>query len=195
MTAFLPKQAVRPPQIPLLGKSLPKQVTKSFQVRQAVKLQLGQAGIVPGAQLGTGPPDFPGEQCCLSGRQCWFLERQPHTYPPKRLPQGSSPEDPNPKWDINLSSKPLTPAQSSVLTKGPNFVVSPKQAPNIEYITAIKAACTKLSQQDAEELRAEVKRVLRSSHPTKPNLTKAQSLALRELKMKRDCIVLTADKG
>ena len=29
----------------------------------------------------------------------------------------------------------------------------------------------------------------------KPNLTKSQSIALRELKKDRDCIVLTADKG
>ena len=65
---------------------------------------------------------------------------------PNRLPQGSSPEDPNPKWVINVSSKPLTPAQRSVLAKGPNFVVAPKQPPNLQYITAIEAACTKLSQ-------------------------------------------------
>ena len=52
----------------------------------------------------------------------------------------------------------------------------------------------KLSQQDAEELRADINRVLRSSHP-QPNLTKAQALALRELKRDMDCIVLTADKG
>ena len=69
------------------------------------------------------------------------------------------------------------------------------QPPYLEYITAIKAACTKLSQQDAEELRADINRVLRSSNPPKPNLTKAQNLALRELKRDRDCIVLTADKG
>ena len=78
--------------------------------------------------------------------------------------------------------------------KGPNFAVTPRQPPNLEYITAIEAACTKLSQQDAEELRAEVNspKVL---PPPKPNLTKAQNLALRELKRDRDCIVLTADKG
>ena len=63
------------------------------------------------------------------------------------------------------------------------------------YITAIEAACTKLSQQDAEELRADINRVLRSSHPPKPNLTKNQMSALRELKKDRDRIVLTADKG
>ena len=89
----------------------------------------------------------------------------------------------------------MTPAQRSVLAKGPNFAVTPRQPPNLEYITAIEAACTKLSQQDAEELRADVNRVLRSSHPPKPNLTKAQNIALRELKRDRDRIVLTADKG
>ena len=80
-------------------------------------------------------------------------------------PQGSSLEEPNPKWFINLSSKPLTQAQRSVLAKGPNFAISNKQPPNLEYITAIESACTKLSQQDAEELRADINRVLRSSHP------------------------------
>ena len=78
-------------------------------------------------------------------------------------------EEPNPKWVINLSSKPLTPAQRSVLAKGPNFAVTPRHPPNLEYITAIEAACTKLSQQDAEELRADINWVLQSSHP--PNLT------------------------
>ena len=91
------------------------------------------------------------------------------TTTPSRLPQGSSNEEPNPKWVINLSNKPLTPAQRSVLAKGPNFAVTPRQPPNLEYITAKEAVCTKLSQQDAEELRADINRVLRSSHP--PNLT------------------------
>ena len=96
----------------------------------------------------------------------WDVNPTPNL--PNRLPQGSSPEDPNPKWVINLSSKPLTPAQRCVLAKGPNFAVSPKQPPNLEYITAIEGACTILSQQDAEEHRAEVNRVLRSSHHPTP---------------------------
>ena len=90
------------------------------------------------------------------------------TTTPSRLPQGSSNEEPNPKWVINLSNKPLTPAQRSVLVKGPNFAVTPRQPPNLEYITAIEAACTKLSQQDAEELRADINRVLRSSNSPNP---------------------------
>ena len=103
-------------------------------------------------------------------------------------------EEPNLKWVINLSSKPLTPAQRSVLAKGPNFVVTPRHPPNLEYITAIEAACTKLSQQDAVELRANINQVLRSSYSPKPNLAKAQNLAIRELKRDKDHIVLTADK-
>ena len=65
-------------------------------------------------------------------------------------------EEPNPNWIINLPSKPLTQAQRSVLAKGPNFAVSPRHPPNLEYITATESACTKLSQQDAEELRADI---------------------------------------
>ena len=119
----------------------------------------------------------PSPEACATSR-----EGPPSPTPPHRSSQGSSNEEPNPKWVINLSNKPLTPAQRSVLAKGPNFAVTPRQPPNLEYITAIEAACTKLSQQDAEELRADVNRVLRSSHPPKPNLTKAQNIALRELK-------------
>ena len=91
--------------------------------------------------------------------------RQPNgTNTPWGSPRGNSLENPNPKLVINLSSKPLTQAQRSVLAKGPNFVVTPGHPPNLEYIT-IEAACTKLGQQDAEKLRAESNRVLRSSHP------------------------------
>ena len=61
-------------------------------------------------------------------------------------------EDPNLKWVINLPSKPLTQAQRSVLAKGCNVVVTPRHPPNLEYITAIEAVCTKLGQQDAEKL-------------------------------------------
>ena len=95
-------------------------------------------------------------------------EGNPTPIPPGRSNQGSSNEEPNPKWVINLSNKPLTPAQRSVLAEGPNFAVTPRQPPNLEYITAIETTCMKLSQQDAEELRANINRVLRSSHPPSP---------------------------
>ena len=162
-------------------------IPRSLTPRQAnLTILLGQSGRATGVPPGTGPLSHPRRTTPSPGKTSPLL--------PLLTPQGSSNEEPNPKWVINLSSKPLTPAQRSVLAKGPNFVVTPKQPPNLEYITAIEAACTKLSQQDAEELRADVNRFLRSSHP-QPNLTKAQNLALRELKRDRDRIVLTADKG
>ena len=104
-------------------------------------------------------------------------------------------KDLNPRWVTNLSSKPLTQAQRSVLAKDPNFAVIPRHPPILEHIMAIESVHTKLGQQDAEELRDEINRVLRSSHPCKFNLTKAQSQAIRELERDRDHIVLTADKG
>ena len=87
-----------------------------------------------------------------------------------RSPNDNSLEDLNPKWVINLSSKPLTQAQRSVLAKGPNFAATPRHPLNLEHIMAIELVCTKFGQQDAEELRAEINRVLKSSHPS-PNLT------------------------
>ena len=88
----------------------------------------------------------------------------------------------------------MTQAQRFVLAKGPNFAVSPRHPPYLEYITVIESACTKLSQQDTKELRADINQVLRSSH-TQPNLTKERSIVLRELKRDRDHIIFTADKG
>ena len=41
----------------------------------------------------------------------------------------------------------------------------------------------------------DINRVLKSSHPPKPNLTKAEGQALSQLKKDRARIVLTADKG
>ena len=74
-------------------------------------------------------------------------------------------------------------------------MVSTRHPPILEYIKAIESVCTKLGQQDAKELRAEINRVLRSSHLPKSNLTQAQSQAIRELKRDMDHIVLTAGKG
>ena len=71
--------------------------------------------------------------------------RQPNSInTPQGSPRDNLLENPNPKWVMNLSSKPLTQAQRSVLAKGPNFAVTCRHPPNLEYITAIEVACTKL---------------------------------------------------
>ena len=40
----------------------------------------------------------------------------------------------NSKWVINLSSYPLTPAYVSLLSKGPNFALTPNSSLNVEFI-------------------------------------------------------------
>ena len=168
-------------------------------ILRQVTVQAGHSPGVTGAQLGLGHPKPPMVTALLP-RQVVLVPKEA-TPPPLQtilgqiIPRVLPVEGHNPKWVINLSGKPLTQVQRSVLAKGPNFVVSPRHPPNLEYITAIESGCTKLSQKDAEELRADINQVLRSSHPSKCNLTKAQSIALRELKRDRDCIVLTEDKG
>ena len=199
----LPSEAGSSP--PQSGSTPTREENNSSQATSPPVTNNPQSSRAPQAGHSNNPPrasrqgtrHSPRQQPTQSSPEACTTSREgnPTSTPPSRSNQGSSNEEPNPKWVINLSNKPLTPAQRSVLAKGPNFAVTPRQPPNLEYITAIEAACTKLSQQDAEELRADVNRVLRSSHPPKPNLTKAQNIALRELKRDRDRIVLTADKG
>ena len=69
----------------------------------------------------------------------------------------------NNKWVINISSKPLTKVQEKLLAHGPNYAVVPKSPPIAEYIAVIEQACSKLQQGEAEELRGEVKSIIKRS--------------------------------
>ena len=67
-----------------------------------------------------------------------------------------------------------------------------------EYITAIEKTCHKLKQGPAQELRLEVKKVLRKAQngtKSPSNITKEEFKALQELKRDKDRLILTADKG
>ena len=99
------------------------------------------------------------------------------------------------KWVINLSKTELTSAEKSVLSKGPNFAVSPDNIPNLDYITAIETACSKLKEDDVAELRGEVNGILRKGKAPKSNLNKEERIALNQLRKDKDRIILTVDKG
>ena len=71
----------------------------------------------------------------------------------------------------------------------------PPNPPYQEYITAIELACQSLNTNEAEELRADIYRAFRHSHPPKHNLSKEEWKALKQLKTDKDHIVLIADKG
>ena len=101
----------------------------------------------------------------------------------------------NNKWVINISNKPLTKAQEKLLAHGPNYAVVPKSPPIAEYIAAIEQACSKLQQGEVEELRGEVKSIIKRSRNPPPNITREERKAIKELKEDKSRMVLTADKG
>ena len=67
------------------------------------------------------------------------------------------------KWVINICSKPLTQAQEKLLAHGPNFALIPRSPPITEYVAGIEQMCSKLQQGEAEELRGEVKSIIKKT--------------------------------
>ena len=109
--------------------------------------------------------------------------------------QGSSNNNQANKWVVNLSSVPLTPAQESLLAKGPTFALAPLNPPIVEFISAIESVCQKLSDQDVQDLRVETSCLLRKAKTPKSNITKEVRKVLKEFRGDQERIVLTADKG
>ena len=68
------------------------------------------------------------------------------------------------KWVINLSSKPLSDGEQSLLQKGPKFAVSSSKVPLTEYIAVTKRICDELSEntvgRDCTEIYQKTKEVL-----------------------------------
>ena len=85
--------------------------------------------------------------------------------------------------------------QEKLLLHGPNFVIVPKEPPTPEYIAAIEKACLKLPTGKAEELMGEVKAILKKKTNYKPNITKEEHWAIKELRRENTRMVLTTDKG
>ena len=72
-----------------------------------------------------------------------------------------------------------------------NFVIVPKEPPTCEYIAAMEKACQHLMQGKAEELRGEIKSLLKK----KPNIPREEYQVLKQIKNDNTRMVLTADKG
>ena len=64
----------------------------------------------------------------------------------------------------------------------------------MEYRVATEKACQQLKQGEAEELRGEIKSIIRIP-PSKPNISKEEHQAIQQLKKDTTRMVLTADKG
>ena len=86
-------------------------------------------------------------------------------------------------------------AQEKILLWGPNFAIVPKSPPVGEYIASIEHACSQLKQGEAEELRGEIKTILKKIQPLQVKYHHRREKALVELRKDRSKIILTADKG
>ena len=113
----------------------------------------------------------------------------------RATPNTITAEESNSRWVINMSKKPLTEPQVKLLAHGPNYVVTPSSPPIGEYIAAVEKTCQSLTQGEADEMRAEIKAVIKRSYPPRPNITKEEQRALRELKKDDTRVILTTDKG
>ena len=86
------------------------------------------------------------------------------------------------KWAHNLSNNTLTEAQEKVLAHGPNFAVVTNDPPIVKYIAQIERMCQKMRQGDVEELRGQIKLILKNITPPKPNISKEKAKAIKELR-------------
>ena len=98
-------------------------------------------------------------------------------------------------WVKNLSSTPLSQDQIKVLAHSPNFAIVLRSPPVGEYIVAIENVCNQLQQGKAEELRGEIKSVLKKIHTPRSNITREERKATEELRRDKTKMILTADKG
>ncbi|XP_072027782.1 uncharacterized protein [Amphiura filiformis] len=101
------------------------------------------------------------------------------------------------RWVKNLSDRPLSSNEQSLLEKGLNFAVTSKRVQVTDIITATESAIrnARLGPANAEELRSRVSASVISAKPPQHNLSKAEFTALESLKKNKDITILPADKG
>jgi len=96
---------------------------------------------------------------------------------------------------INLSGQILDDGLISLLQKGLNYAITPRNIPIEEVITGVERAVHALPVESAEEARKDTIRIIKSASQPKDDLTKSERAALRNLKNKSELTILPADKG
>ena len=93
------------------------------------------------------------------------------------------------KWVINLSSKPISDGEQSLLQKGPKFAVSSSKVPLTEYIAVTKRICDELGAKKTLERTTEIyqktKEVLQHFKDKKGpthNITKQEKEVIKTLR-------------
>lgn len=112
-----------------------------------------------------------------------------------RLPQ-SNKRPTHSKTVINLSSKLLTEAQTSLLAKGLKFVPTNVKKNTDSYITGIESGLQQLAPNgNIDYLRHQITNILKNAKPPKSNLTTAERKAISELRKDKSITITEADKG
>ena len=109
--------------------------------------------------------------------------------------EDETPEIKENTWVKNLSTSTLTEDQIKALAHRPNYAIVPRCPPTGEYIIAIENVCNQLQQGKVEELRGEIKSVLKNIQPPRPNITHEERKAIEVLRQDNTKMILTADKG
>ena len=111
--------------------------------------------------------------------------------PPNQTPNNNDSNN----WVRNLSKALLTQDQEQVLSHGPNFAIVTKEPPIGEYVAQVEKVCQQIKQEEVEELKGEIKSILKKINPPKSNITKEEAKAIQQLKKDADRVILTTDKG
>ena len=122
-------------------------------------------------------------------------DRQKKKFEKLSVNQKSTPKLDTTRTVINLSNRVLSDAEVSVLAKGGNFAVTPKEVPTEDIISNLEAAIRSLPEEKAQELRTETARILQRAKPPRSNLKPKEFKAIRDLNKDESILVLAADKG
>lgn len=95
----------------------------------------------------------------------------------------------------NISNRVLSAEEEDILALGLNFATTPTSIPNRTIIAATESTCKELKPEGAEQLRAEVSKILQRAKPPKPNIDKRMKRALADLRKDDTIVILKADKG
>ena len=76
-----------------------------------------------------------------------------------------------------------------------NFALTPKSVPTEEIIQSVEPALRRLNKTATDDVRLQMSDVLRKAKPAKPNLSKRELSALRDIRRDSSIHILTPDKG
>ena len=100
------------------------------------------------------------------------------------------------KCVVNLSSKPLSSTEQSLLEKGLKFAPTPSQLPYKNIVAEIEAAITNLADESKEAIRTSAANILqRSKLPNHKNMTTNKRKAINRLRKDKTCLIMKADMG